>query len=160
MLTARGDPIDRIVGLEIGADDYLPKPFEPRELLARIRSVLRRAATLPANFDPPPAKRTLFAGWVLDHERRHLLDRQGRIIPLSGAEYRLMAVFAAHPNRVLSRDQLHLLTSGRATAAPDRAIDLQVSRLRQKLAEDARTPEIIKTVRSEGYVLAAEVSVT
>jgi two-component system OmpR family response regulator len=156
MLTARADPIDRIIGLEMGADDYLPKPFEPRELLARIRSVLRRARALPANLEPLPAKRARFADWTLDFERRHLESEKGRVVMLSGAEFRLLKAFVDHANRVLSREQLLALAPGRGGDAQDRAIDLQVSRLRQKLrcGED----EVIRTVRNEGYVLASPVS--
>ena len=159
MLTARSDPVDRILGLEMGADDYLAKPFEPRELLARIRSVLRRTHTLPPNLEPQPALRMYFAGWTLDIQARHLLDPQGVMISLSGAEFRLLRIFLEHPNRVLNRDQLLNLAKGREADPFDRSIDLQVSRLRQKLGDDAKSPQLIKTVRSEGYVLVAEVSV-
>ena len=155
MLTARAEPIDRILGLEMGADDYLPKPFEPRELLARIRSVLRRTQALPGNLEPLKAKTVMFAGWTLDLEQRHLIDRTGRIVMLSGAEFRLLQVLVQHANRVLSRDQLLALGGIRQSDALDRAVDLQVSRLRQKLRDDSRAPTLIKTVRSEGYVLAA-----
>lgn len=159
MLTARGDPVDRILGLEMGADDYLAKPFEPRELLARIRSVLRRTHTLPPKLEPQAARRMHFAGWTLDLSARHLLDPQGVTIALSGAEFRLLRIFLEHPNRVLNRDQLLNLAKGRDADPFDRSIDLQVSRLRQKLGDDAKSPQLIKTVRSEGYVLAAEVEV-
>lgn len=155
MLTARGEAIDRILGLEMGADDYLPKPFEPRELLARIRSVLRRANALPSNMEPVPAKRARFDNWVLDFEHRRLAAPDGRILMLSGAEFRLMKILAEHHNRVLSREQLLALVSPRGAGAQDRAIDLQVSRLRQKLG--ATTGELIRTVRNEGYVLASPV---
>lgn len=157
MLTARGDPIDRIVGLELGADDYVPKPFEPRELIARIRSVLRRTQALPENFELPERILTRFGAWRLDHRRRHLIDAEDQIVMLSGAEYRLLAVFTDHPNRVLSREQLHTLSSGRNGETVERSIDLQVSRLRQKLGDDAKSPELIKTVRGGGYVLAIPV---
>jgi two-component system OmpR family response regulator len=159
MLTARSDPVDRILGLEMGADDYLAKPFEPRELLARIRSVLRRTHTLPPKLEPQTARRMHFAGWMLDLSARHLLDPQGVMIALSGAEFRLLRIFLEHPNRVLNRDQLLNLAKGRDADPFDRSIDLQVSRLRQKLGDDAKSPQLIKTVRSEGYVLAAEVEV-
>ncbi len=155
MLTAKGDETDRIVGLEIGADDYLPKPFNPRELLARIKTVLRRTGTGNATRGEP--KRLRFADWVLDVTARHLLDPQGVILPLSGSEYRLLRIFLAHPQRVLSRDQLLDLTQGREAGPFDRSIDVQVSRLRQRLREAAREPVIIKTVRNEGYVLASTV---
>jgi len=157
MLTARGQPIDRIVGLEMGADDYLAKPFEPRELLARIRSVLRRTEALPPSLEPAAAARMRFSGWTLDLAARHLVNPQGVVVVLSGAEFRLLKVFLEHPKRVLSRDQLLNLTQGRDAEPFERSIDLQVSRVRQKLAEDARDPQLIKTVRNEGYVLSADV---
>ena len=159
MLTARGEPIDRIVGLEMGADDYLPKPFEPRELLARIRSVLRRAQALPENLEPLSARKTLFNGWTFDLEQRHLIDPDGRVVMLSGAEFRLLRVLIQHANRVLSREQLLALGGVRQTESLDRAVDLQISRLRNKLRDDPRAPGLIKTVRSEGYVLSASVTV-
>jgi two-component system OmpR family response regulator len=159
MLTARGEPIDRIVGLEMGADDYLPKPFEPRELLARIRSVLRRAQALPENLEPLAARKTLFNGWTFDLEQRHLIDPDGRVVMLSGAEFRLLRVLIQHANRVLSREQLLALGGVRQTESLDRAVDLQISRLRNKLRDDPRAPGLIKTVRSEGYVLSASVTV-
>jgi two-component system OmpR family response regulator len=157
MLTARGQPIDRIVGLEMGADDYLAKPFEPRELLARIRSVLRRTEALPPNLESSEATRMQFAGWTLDLTARHLINPEGVIVVLSGAEFRLLKVFLEHAKRVLSRDQLLNLTQGRDADPFERSIDLQVSRVRQKLREDARDPQLIKTVRNEGYVLTADV---
>ncbi len=159
MLTARGEPIDRVVGLEMGADDYLPKPFEPRELLARIRNILRRARALPVR----PAKHAphyRFAGWTLDSGLRQLTSPQAVVVPLSGAEYRLLQIFLEHPQRVLNRDQLMDLTKGRDADPFDRSIDLQISRLRQKLGDDARAPTLIKTVRNEGYVLATPVEET
>ena len=159
MLTARGQPIDRILGLEMGADDYLAKPFEPRELLARIRSVLRRTEALPPKLDRSEATRMRFAGWTLDLTARHLVNSQAVVVVLSGAEFRLLKVFLEHPKRVLSRDQLLNLTQGRDADPFERSIDLQVSRVRQKLDEDARDPQLIKTVRNEGYVLSAEVKV-
>ncbi|MDP3842826.1 MAG: response regulator [Oxalobacteraceae bacterium] len=157
MLTARNEPLDRILGLEMGADDYLPKPFEPRELLARIRSVLRRSHALPSNHGDQGAQRLLFAGWTLDLTARHLLSPQQLVIMLSGAEFRLLKIFLEHPNRVLNRDQLLNLTQGRDADPFDRSIDIQISRLRQKLGEDARSPQIIKTVRNGGYVLSVAV---
>jgi len=156
MLTARAEPIDRILGLEMGADDYLPKPFEPRELLARIRSVLRRSAQMPANLEPLPAKRALFGEWILDFEHRRLEANDGRLVMLSGAEFRLVRALVDHSNRVLTREQLLTLVSPRGGESLDRAIDLQVSRLRQKLG--AETGALIRTVRNEGYVLAAPVT--
>jgi two-component system OmpR family response regulator len=158
MLTARGEPLDRILGLEMGADDYLPKPFEPRELFARIRSVLRRTNALSLDHGSRQAAALLFAGWKLDMRARHLVAPEGFIVALSSTDFRLIKVFLDNPHRVLNRDQLLALTNGRDAEQFDRSIDLQISRLRQKLGEDARTPAIIKTVRNEGYVLAAAVT--
>jgi two-component system, OmpR family, response regulator len=155
MLTARGEEVDRIVGLEMGADDYLAKPFSPRELLARIKSILRRTRGLP--FTRGDSRRVRFAGWTLDSAARQLIAPDGVVVPLSGAEFRLLTVFVEHPNRVLDRNQLMDLTVGRDGTPLDRSIDVQVSRLRVRLRDDAREPRIIKTVRSEGYVLAATV---
>src|SRR6185503_1111650 len=157
MLTARGEETDRIVGLEMGADDYLAKPFNPRELLARIKSVLRRARALPGNLEPEAVRSFRFAGWALDVATRNLTAQDGVVVPLSGTEFKLLRVFLAHPDRVLSRDQLIESMVARDAGPFDRAIDVQVSRLRQRLRDDAREPRIIKTVRGEGYVLAAKV---
>lgn len=158
MLTARDQPLDRILGLEMGADDYLPKPFEPRELLARIRSVLRRTQGAVARHGEGAQQKLHFNGWIFDTVARHLVNPQGNVVMLSGAEFRLLKVFLERPNRVLNRDQLLNLTQGRDADPFDRSIDIQVSRLRQKLGDDARAPEIIKTVRNGGYVLAVTVS--
>src|SRR3954467_7970129 len=160
MLTARGEETDRIVGLEMGADDYLAKPFSPRELLARIKSVLRRARTLPDNLQPEAARRLSFSGWSLDIATRNLLSPAGVVIALSGTEFKLLRIFLAHPNRVLNRDQLIDLMLSRDATPFDRSIDVQVSRLRHRLEEDAKEPAIIKTVRGEGYVFAAAVEIT
>ena len=157
MLTARSAAVDRILGLEMGADDYLPKPFEPRELLARIRSVLRRTQALPPNMEPPRARAMRFAEWTLDLTARHLINAKGVVVALSGAEFRLLKTFLEHPNRVMNRDQLLNMTQGRDADPFDRSVDLQVSRLRQKLGEDAKSPQIIKTVRNEGYLLTVPV---
>ena len=157
MLTAKGEDMDRIVGLELGADDYLAKPFNPRELLARIKSVLRRHRAVPGNLQAEPARYLHFAGWTLDLAARILVAPTQVVVALSGAEFRLLRVFLSYPNRVLSRDQLMDLTVGREADPLDRSIDVQVSRLRQRLDDDAREPAIIKTVRGEGYVLAANV---
>ncbi len=155
MLTARGDDTDRIVGLEMGADDYLPKPFNPRELLARIKSILRRARSAPNEGE---ARRFHFAGWTLDADARQLVAPDGVLVPLGASDYRLLRVFLDHPQRVLNRDQLLDLTQGREAAPFDRSIDVQVSRLRRRLRDDPRESVIIKTVRNEGYLLAAHVS--
>jgi len=157
MLTARGDEIDRIVGLEMGADDYLAKPFNPRELLARIKSILRRAGSLPENLAGEDVRHFRFAGWSLDTQTRQLLSPDGVVVDLSGVEYKILRVFVEHPNRVLSRDQLLELAQGREANLFDRAIDVQIGRLRRKLDDDAREPRLIKTVRNEGYVLAVAV---
>jgi len=156
MLTARGEPLDRILGLEMGADDYMVKPFEPRELLARIRNVLRRRSPLTEG-DSRDAQRIVFSNWTLDLVGRHLLNPHGTAVMLSGAEFRLLKIFLQHPNRVLNRDQLSMLTKGHDADPLDRSIDLQVSRLRQKLEDDAKNPVLLKTVRNEGYVLASTV---
>ena len=161
MLTARSDETDRIVGLEMGADDYVLKPFAARELLARINAVLRRTRMLPPNLQISEAGKLLtFGDWRLNTVGRHLLDKEGTEVALSGAEYRLLRVFIDHPNRVLNRDQLLNLTQGRDAEFFDRSIDLLVSRLRQRLRDDARDPTYIKTVRSEGYVFSSAVEIT
>ncbi|MBK8018301.1 MAG: response regulator [Betaproteobacteria bacterium] len=157
MLTARGEETDRVVGLEMGADDYLAKPFSARELLARIKSVLRRTRSLPPNLRPDDDARIRFGGWTLDTQQRRLIAADGEVTALSGAEYRLLRIFVEHPNRVLNRDQLVELTQGREAEALDRSIDVQVSRLRHRLGDDPREPAIIKTVRGEGYVLSVSV---
>ena len=157
MLTARGDDTDRIVGLEVGADDYVPKPFNPRELLARIKSVLRRARSLPQNLKPEEVSVFRFARWKLDVATRALTSPEGVVIPLGGTDFRLLRIFLDHPNRVLTRDQLIDFMLSRDAAPFDRAIDVQVSRLRHRLGDDAKEPGIIKTVRGHGYVFAAQV---
>ncbi len=159
MLTARAEETDRVVGLEMGADDYLTKPFAARELLARIKAVLRRTRMLPPHLREPKSPALLQVGdWQLDTLARHLLDKDGVMVTLSGAEYRLLQVFVEHPQRVLNRDQLLNLTQGRDAELFERSIDLLVSRLRQHLRDDAREPRYIKTVRSEGYVFCAQVA--
>ena len=158
MLTARGEETDRIIGIEMGADDYLVKPFNPRELLARIKSILRRTRALPPNLRPEPARYMRFSGWTLDTASRLLTAPDGVATPLSGGEYRLLRILLDHPNRVLNRDQLTELIHGREAEAYDRAIDVQISRLRQRLRDDSREPELIKTVRGEGYVLATTIA--
>ncbi|MDQ0563402.1 two-component system OmpR family response regulator [Rhizobium mesoamericanum] len=161
MLTARIDEMDRIIGLEMGADDYLAKPFSARELLARIKAVLRRTRMLPPKLQISEAGQLLsFGRWKLDTTARHLVDSNGTVIALSGAEYRLLRVFIDHPQRVLNRDQLLNLTQGRDAELFDRSIDLLVSRVRQRLGDDAREPTYIKTVRSEGYVFSMPIEIT
>ncbi len=157
MLTAMGEETDRIIGLELGADDYVPKPFNPRELLARIRAVLRRAGE-QAERRTDSAGRTLrFAGWVLEPARRRLLNPDGAEVALTGGEYDLLVALLERPNRVLTRDMLLDLLRGRQAGPFDRAIDVAVSRLRRKLEDDGRHAQLIKTVRGGGYVLAATV---
>ena len=158
MLTARGDNVDRIIGLELGADDYLPKPFEPRELVARIRAVLRRTRTLPTGTDEEEAPCLAFGAWRLDTVARHLLDVRGAVTPLSGAEYALLRFLLRHPQRIVNRDQLLAQLAGRDAEVYDRSIDLRVSRLRRRLGDDAREPAYIKTVRNEGYVFCMPVA--
>ena len=160
MLTAMAEETDRIVGLELGADDYVPKPFNPRELVARIRAVLRRAggdgAGGPGGKEPP-ARAIRFAGWTLEPGRRRLLNPEGVEVPLTGGGYELLQVLVERANRVLTRDMLMDLLRGRQAGPFDRAIDVAVSRLRRKLEDDGRNPTLIKTVRGGGYVLAATV---
>lgn len=158
MLTALGEETDRIVGLEMGADDYLPKPFNPRELLARIKAVLRRAGTAVDDDPPDTAGRALrFAGWTLDLARRELHAPDDALVPLTAGEFDLLVALAERPQRVLSRDQLLDLTRGREAGPFDRSIDVQLSRLRRKIEDDPRNPALIKTVRGGGYMLAADV---
>ena len=157
MLTARGEETDRIIGIEMGADDYMVKPFNPRELLARIKTILRRTRSLPPNLRPEPTRCLFFSGWCLDTAARLLTSPDGVATPLSGGEYRLLRILLDHPNRVLNRDQLTEMIQGREAEPYDRAIDVQVSRLRQRLRDDSREPQLIKTVRGEGYVLASTV---
>jgi two-component system OmpR family response regulator len=160
MLTARGDALDRIIGLEMGADDYLPKPFNPRELLVRIKTVLRRAdwqSGVPVRSD---IQRYRFASWTLDTVSRDLSDADGVVVPLGGAEYRVLTKLLSAQKRVLSRLQLMESEAGRGADPFDRSIDVRISRLRQILGEDAREPKIIKTVYGEGYVLGVDVEAT
>lgn len=157
MLTARGSEIDRIVGLEMGADDYLAKPFNPRELLARVKSILRRAKSLPHRQVAADVSRLRFGEWTLDVATRNIKAADGLVVPLSGAEFRLLSIFLEHPQVVLSRDQLLELVSGRETIPFDRSIDVLIGRLRKRLNDDGKEPTLIKTVRGAGYVLAARV---
>ena len=154
-LTARGEATDRIVGLEIGADDYVVKPFEPRELVARIRSVLRRTNRQAAL--PQEDALYEFEGWQLDPLKRRLVDPEGTIVPISSAEFRLLAAFLDHPRQVLDRDRLLDMVQGREAHLFDRAVDNQVSRLRRKMEADSRDPKLIQTVWGGGYRLAADV---
>ena len=156
LLTARGEATDRIVGLEIGADDYVVKPFEPRELAARIRSVLRRAAR-PASAAIPDNELLAFEGWRLDPLKRRLIDAEGANVAISSVEFRLLMAFLEHPRQVLDRDRLLDMVQGREAHLFDRAVDNQVSRLRRKIEVDSRNPELIQTVWGGGYMLAADV---
>ena len=158
MLTARGDEADRVLGLELGADDYLPKPFGRPELLARIRAVLRRAQGGTEHTAEKRGDRIQFAGWVIDTRRRELLAPDGSVVDLSSGEYDLLLAFCEHPQRVLTRDQLLDLTRGRAVPGIDRTVDVMVSRLRRKLELMEDSPAIIKTVRNAGYVFAPAVT--
>lgn len=157
LLTAMDEETDRIVGLEVGADDYVSKPFNPRELLARIKAVLRRSQSLPPRRDLEPVERVRFAGWEFNRGRRELIDESGVVISLSSGEFRLLSVFVDRPGVVLSRDQLLDLTRGRDAQPFDRSIDNQVSRLRRKLQQNSEAPELIATVWGEGYRFAANV---
>jgi len=155
LLTARGEATDRIVGLEIGADDYVVKPFEPRELVARIRSVLRRTSRAAL----PVAENEVleFEGWRLDPLKRRLSDSEGTVVAISSVEFRLLLAFLEHPRQVLDRDRLLDMVQGREAHLFDRAVDNQVSRLRRKIEVDSRNPQIIQTVWGGGYMLAADV---
>ena len=157
MLTMMGEETDRIVGLEMGADDYLPKPFNPRELLARMKSVLRRARSAPADMPTGRSDILYFADWKLDIGRRRLESRRGLLVDLSSGEFDLLVALAEHPQRVLNRDQLLDLTHGRAEVPFDRSIDMQISRLRRKIEANRTLPELIKTVRGGGYLFTAVV---
>lgn len=156
MLTARGEAMDRVVGLEVGADDYIVKPFEPRELVARIQTILRRARG--GSESAHKQKEAIFVGWRLNFVLRQLVSPEELVIPLSNAEFRLLAVLVEHPNRILTRDFLLDEARGRNMEMFDRSIDILISRVRQKLNDDPRTPSIIKTVRGEGYLFDAKVS--
>lgn len=156
MLTARGEAMDRVVGLELGADDYIVKPFEPRELVARIQTILRRARGNPES--RKEQNEAGFMGWRLNYVLRHLVSPKELVIPLSNAEFRLLTVFIQNPNRILTREFLLDSARGRDMDVFDRSIDILVSRLRQKLNDDSRTPTLIKTVRGEGYLFDAKVT--
>jgi two-component system OmpR family response regulator len=154
MVTAKGNDIDRIIGLEIGADDYLPKPFNPRELVARVRSILRRTRDAQRPTRLQLAEIYHFAGWTLNAGSRELADPQGRSVELTGGEFDLLMALVTHPQRVLNRDQLLDWTRGRSAAPLDRTIDIQLSRLRRKLGDDPKEPAIIRTVRGGGYLFS------
>jgi len=156
MLTARGEAMDRVVGLELGADDYIVKLFEPRELVARIQTILRRARGNRENHKEQ--NEVQFMGWRLNYVMRHLVSPEELVIPLSNAEFRLLTVFIEHPNRILTREFLLDSARGRDMDVFDRSIDILVSRVRQKLNDDSRTPTLIKTVRGEGYLFDAKVT--
>jgi two-component system OmpR family response regulator len=157
MVTAKGEDVDRIIGLEIGADDYLPKPFNPRELTARARAILRRTRDVHQVANLPRPGTLRFAGWTLDAGSRELIDPDGGPVELTGGEFDLLMVLATHPQRVLNREQLLDWTRGRSADPFDRTIDVQLSRLRRKLRDDARQPAIIRTVRGGGYLFAPKV---
>jgi DNA-binding response OmpR family regulator len=156
VVTGRGDAVERIVGLELGADDYVTKPFDFRELVARIRTVLRRARTAP-EAAPQKSQMLAFDGLKLDISARHLSDREGRDIPLTTGEFDLLQVLLKHPRQILSRDQLMNHIHGRDAGPFDRAIDVQIARLRRKLETDPNEPRLIKSVRGAGYLFAADV---
>ena len=157
MLTAMAEETDRIIGLELGADDYVTKPFNPRELLARIRAVLRRTGDGEEKGQEGSARTYRFSGWLLETARRRLLDPSGVEVAITGGEYELLVALLDRPNRVLTRDMLLDLLRGRQAGPFDRAIDVAVSRLRRKLEDDGRNSQLIKTVRGGGYVLSTPV---
>ncbi|MBV8407273.1 MAG: response regulator [Alphaproteobacteria bacterium] len=156
MLTAASEPVSRVVGLEMGADDYVPKPFDPHELLARIRAVLRRANSLPSSIEKS-AGPMRFAGWRIDPVARDLHDPKGSRVFLTSAQFDLMVVFCRNAQQTLTRDQLLDLTQGRATETVNRSVDILVSRIRQKIERDPRNPTFIKTVRTGGYIFTPPV---
>lgn len=155
MLTAGSDETDRIIGLELGADDYMAKPFNPRELLARIKAVFRRVDEREQRV--AQVRKIRFGNWCLDVSSRELESTQGEVLPLNGADFNLLQIFLHHPGEVLSRDELSTQIRGRETTPFDRSIDVQVSRLRQRLGDDGKSPQIIKTVRGAGYILTSQV---
>lgn len=157
MVTAKGDDIDRILGLELGADDYVAKPFNPRELVARVRAVLRRTREAHSVVRPVPRETYRFAGWTLEAAGRRLVDPQGEDVDLTGGEFDLLMAFLTHPQRVLSREQLLDWTRGRDATPFDRTIDVQLSRLRRKLGDSSRQSVMVRTVRGGGYLFAPTV---
>ena len=156
LLTARGEEVDRIIGLEMGADDYIPKPFSPRELVARIAAVIRRTNALPPRQQRPIAARIRFGEWILDTGQRELIGPNGLALPLSSGEFRLLLALIEHPQMALSRNQLLDLTKGRDAELFDRSVDNHISRLRKKIEADAKNPRYIKTVWGGGYIFAVE----
>src|SRR3954452_25332750 len=156
LLTARGEEVDRIIGLEVGADDYIAKPFSPRELIARIAAVLRRTQALPPRQKPPGAERVKFGDWMLDTGQRELIGPDGIALPLSSGEFRLLTALLERPKIALTRNQLLDLTKGRDADLFDRSIDNHVSRLRKKIEPDPKNPRYIKTVWGGGYMFAAD----
>jgi two-component system OmpR family response regulator len=157
IVTAKGEDVDKIVGLEMGADDYLVKPFNPRELLARVRAVLRRAEPQARGNDDAARQTFQFLGWRVNLLAREVVSPAGAKVAMTGAEFDLLHAFCENPNRVLTRDQLINMTHGRTAGPFERSIDVLVSRLRQKLEKDPKTPSMIQTIRSEGYMLSAPV---
>ncbi len=158
LLTLLGGDTDRIIGLEVGADDYLAKPFNPHELLARVKAVLRRTTDLPVQNSVQKAQVLRFSGWALDRSRRRLVSPAGAIVSLTDGEFDLLVALAEHPQVVLTREQLLDLSRGRSPIAFDRSIDMQVTRLRRRIEADPEEPEFIKTVRNKGYVFTPEVA--
>ncbi len=159
IVTGRGDLTDRVVGLELGADDYVTKPFEPREIVARVRSVLRRNGRGPSSpsADIVRGRTYAFDGWMLDVTSRTLFDASGNPVALTSGEFKLLEAFASHANRVLSRDQLLDLVYDTDTPAFDRSVDVRIGRVRKKLGDDPRNPRLIKTVRNDGYIFVGNV---
>jgi len=157
ILTGRGETVDRIIGLEMGADDYLPKPFHLRELLARVKSVLRRVSNRTVERAPAPRSKARFAGWNLDLSSRELFSPAGREVRLTTGEFDLLAAFVNNANQVLTRDRLLDLARNREAGPFDRTIDVQVGRLRRKLEDDPQRPSMIKTVRGTGYIFTPTV---
>jgi two-component system OmpR family response regulator len=158
LLTLLGSDTDRVVGLEMGADDYVTKPFNPQELLARIKAVLRRANELPVKASARAGRRVRFAGWVLDRVARDLISPEGALTELTDGEFDLLVAFVEHPQIALTRDQLLDLTRGRSAIAFDRSIDMQMTRLRRKIERDPDQPELIKTIRNKGYIFTPDVT--
>ncbi len=160
ILTGRGETVDRIIGLEMGADDYLPKPFHLRELLARVKSVLRRVQSRTGEPGQTTRSHAQFAGWTLDLSSRELMSPAGEEVRLTTGEFDLLAAFVNNPNQVLSRDRLLDLARNREAGPFDRTIDVQVGRLRRKLEEDPQNPSLIKTVRGSGYIFTPTVEMS